>query len=284
MGEQPKLAIIAGAGAMPLKLAAAAQAQGRAVHILGLRGEALPDIEGYEHTWMKWGEVGLLFKTLDRYHCREVCIIGSVNRPEMKNIRLDLGAVKNLPFLLGLMSGGDDSVLSRIVNFFENKGYIIRGAHQIAPEFLATEGLMTKKSPNQQDKSDIELGIEVVRSLGALDVGQAAVVAKNYVLAVEAAEGTDAMLKRCAGLRQWWKKGRKAGVLVKCPKPAQEARIDMPTIGSKTIISAAEAGLNGIAVAAKGVLLADREDLIKVAESKGLFVIGVSLDKERAAL
>lgn len=261
---------------MPLRLANVAQEQGRDVHIIALAGEALQTIETFSHTWIKWGEFGRLFKALENHNCQEVVIIGSVSRPDMKHVRLDLGALKSLPFLLSLMSGGDDSILSRIVQFFETKGFLIKGIHEVAPQFLAPEGVMTKKKPSAQDHKDIAKGLEVVQTLGALDVGQAAIVAKDYVLAVEAAEGTDAMLERAKSLRQWWKKGRQAGVLVKCPKPGQEQRIDMPTIGSHTINLAADAGLSGLAIMAGQVLIADQDEMIKAAHNRGLFVVGIA--------
>ena len=114
----------------------------------------------------------------------------------------DLGAIRNLPFLVSLGIGGDDDVLSRVVRFFESKGYRVHGAGDVAPELLAGEGKLGDKAPSAEDRADIAIGFRWCSALGRLDVGQAAVVAKRYVLAVEAAEGTDAMLARCAGLRE----------------------------------------------------------------------------------
>ncbi|HYJ58442.1 MAG TPA: LpxI family protein, partial [Methyloceanibacter sp.] len=122
----------------------------------------------------------------------------------------------------------------------------------------------------------IETAIRVVRELGRLDVGQAAVVANGYVLAVEAAEGTDAMLARCAELRAAGRAGRRhlSGVLVKAPKPGQEERVDQPTIGPETVKKVAEAGLAGIAVAAGRVLMAERAATIEAANVHQIFVVG----------
>ncbi len=265
---------------MPGLVAQAAIAQGREVHILGILGDASPDIENYPHTWFKLGEFGKLFKTLKKQNCKDVVLVGSVKRPDMKKIRFDLGAIRLIPFVLSLTVGGDDSVLSRIVKYFEKKGFNIRGAHEVAPGLLADEGCLTSRQPSVQDLEDIKIALKVVRTLGQLDVGQAAVVAKGYTLAVEAAEGTDAMLARCAGLRQWGSKSdnRKVGVLVKCPKPGQEKRIDMPTIGVQTIDNVADAGLAGIAVSADDVLLAGKEDVIQRAAERDIFVVGVNIN------
>jgi DUF1009 family protein len=179
--------------------------------------------------------------------------------------------------LLGWTVGGDNSILSGIVGFIESKGLKIVGAHEIAPDLVAGTGVLGKHKPNKQDKADIETGLKVIAALGALDVGQAAVVSRGYVIAVEAAEGTDRMLARCKDLKQWGKRwpGGRSGVLVKCAKPGQERRIDLPTVGSETVRLAAEANLAGIAVASGDVLIADRADFIADANKAGLFVVGV---------
>jgi DUF1009 family protein len=273
------LAIIAGGGALPCTLAEAATAQGRLVHILGIRGEADEKIARFPHTWLKWGEVGKLFATLDNQGCRDLVIIGAVTRPDLANVRFDFGAIKNLPFLLSLGVGGDDHVLSSVVRFLEGKGYRVYGAGEVAPELLAGEGPLGAKAPSQDDRADIDTGFRVVSALGRLDVGQAAVVVKGHVLAVEAAEGTDAMIARCAELRKGaaGRRRRLAGVLVKAPKPGQEERVDLPTIGPDTVESAARAGLAGIAVAAGGVLIADRAATLAAANAHGLFLFGQKL-------
>ena len=159
-------------------------------------------INRFPHTWLKWGEVGKLFATLEDQGCRDLVIIGAVTRPDLANVRFDFGAIRNLPFLLSLGVGGDDHVLSSVVRFLEGKGYRVHGAGEVAPELLAGEGTLGAKSPSQEDRADIETGFRVVAALGRLDVGQAAVVVKGRVLAVEAAEGTDAMIARCAELRK----------------------------------------------------------------------------------
>lgn len=276
--KNPKLGIIAGGGALPGLVADAAIRNNRDVHIVGVYGEADEGITCYDHDWIKWGELGQLFRILKKQSCEEVVIIGSVRRPDLSQVKLDLGAIKNLPFILSLTFGGDDSILSGIVNFVEKQGFRVRGAHEIAPELLAGEGILGKYKPSSRDRDDVDAGLKVVRTLGELDVGQAAVISRGYVLAVEAAEGTDEMLRRCVDLRQWGasKRSERTGVLVKCPKPAQEARIDMPTVGSKTVEMAAKAGLSGIALASGGVLLADRDRMIELANAEQLFLMGVS--------
>jgi DUF1009 family protein len=274
------LGIIAGRGPLPCVLAASAAARGRPLHIVAIRGEARDEIEGFPHTWIKWGEIGKMFAALDRNGCEDLVIIGGVNRPDLANVRFDLGALKTLPFLLSLGKGGDDHVLSRIVRFFEDKGYRVHGAADVAPEIMAGVGRLAAKAPSAEEQADIDMGFDVVRALGRFDVGQAAVVVKGHVLAVEAAEGTDAMLARCAELREAGRAGRggRAGVLVKAPKPGQEERVDMPTIGPETVTKAAAAGLAGIAVAEQ-VLMAERAATIAAANQHGLFLLGVTAEE-----
>lgn len=275
-GQTP-LGILAGNGSLPLYIAERTIKSGRDVFILGINATADPKIENYPHTWLKWGQVDKLFKTLKKQNVEQLLFIGGVSRPDFKDIHFDFGMIRNLPFVFSLTMGGDDSVLTNIVGFMESNGVSIVGAHEIAPELTADRGVLTKKSPSKVDRKDIEKGIKTVLSLGEMDIGQGAVVAREYVLCVEAAEGTDNMLDRAKGLRQWGKGwlNKKNGVLVKLPKPNQELRIDMPTIGPKTIELVADAGLNGIAIVENKVLMSEKQKTIELANKLGVFIIGL---------
>lgn len=264
---------------MPLRVANAATSAGRSVHIFALRGAAEPEIENFSHTWINFGHIGKILSVSKAENCGEMVIVGSARRPRLADLRIDFGALCSFPTLLGLMAGGDNSVLSGIIEFFESKGFKVLGAHEIAPELMAGKGVFSKRRPAKADRRDIAIGLEVIAALGALDVGQATVVAQQYVLAVEAAEGTDRMLQRCKDLNKWDTSGnrKRSGVLVKCAKPGQERRIDLPTVGPETIRHVSQAGLAGIAIAANEVLIVDREQFIKAADDAGLFVIGVDM-------
>ncbi|XSG82449.1 MAG: LpxI family protein [Methyloligella sp. ZOD6] len=277
------LAILAGGGNLPSVVADAARAQGRPVFIIGLRGQAEEEvIARYPHGWMDWGQIGRLFSMLEEAACTEIVIIGPVTRPDVKNLKVDSGALKLIPFLKTLGTGGDDRILSSIVRFFDERGYRVIGAAAIAPEILAGEGLLTKKAPSKHDLGDMEVGFAAVEKLGELDIGQAVVVVNRHVMAVEAAEGTDAMLARCADLRtkRYRFRQKQLGVLVKAPKPGQEERIDLPTIGARTVEMAAKAGLAGIAIAANRVHLAERDKAIATANKLGLFLVGVKREQD----
>ena len=157
------LGIIAGRGPLPCVLAASAAARGLPLHIVAIRGEARDEIERFPHTWIKWGEIGKMFAALDQNGCEDLVIIGGVNRPDLANVRFDLGALKTLPFLLSLGKGGDDHVLSRIVRFFEDKGYRVHGAGDVAPEIMAGVGKLGDKAPSAEDQADIDMAFDVVR-------------------------------------------------------------------------------------------------------------------------
>ena len=277
--SQSTLGIIAGGGAMPLAVAQAAEREGRPFHIVALEGWAKPEIETYAHSWVKIGQFGKIVKLLNSHACKDLVIVGSVERATLANVRLDATALANLPTLISVSTGGDNSVLSGIVQFFEDREFRIVGAHEIAPELLAGSGPLGKRRPGEKDQKDIDTAVGVIGVLGPFDVGQAVVVAEGYVLAVEAAEGTDRMLERCRDLKHFSlvKRKKTGGVLVKCAKPGQDRRIDLPTIGPETVRRAAEAGLAGIAVSANAVLIADRDETLQEAERHRLFIVGLDM-------
>ena len=278
-GPAGTLAILAGGGALPLLVACEAVAAGRSVHILAIEG-SFGDLAAAPcpATAVGLGQVGGILDALKRNGCSDLVICGSVERPELGQLKLDLGALANLPKLAGMMLGGDNHLLTTIVKFFEAKGFRVIGADDVAPSLLAGAGPLGRERASGQASHDIARGFEIVRALGVLDIGQAAVVAKGYTLAVEAAEGTDVLLERVAELKR--RKGRlagkRSGVLVKRAKPGQDRRVDLPTIGPRTIELAAAANLAGVGVQSGGVLLLERERLMQLADAAGMFVVGVA--------
>ncbi len=275
-----RLGIVAGAGSLPAAIAEEAKAAGGDPFILGFAGSAEPSIERFPHAYANIGQAGRILSTLRREGCTRLVFIGALRRPNLFRIRIDAGLIRHLPQLLGLLKGGDDTALRGAGRFFEAQGFEIVGAHEIAPRLLAPEGSFSRLLPRVQDLEDIKQGFKVAHGLGVFDIGQAAVVSHGYVLAVEAAEGTDSMLRRCAGLNGWGYSARK-GVLVKRPKPGQDRRFDLPGIGPQTVELAAEAGLAGIAVEAGSVLLAEVDELVSRANERGLFLYGVPAEVDR---
>ena len=271
------LGIICGGGAFPFVVAEAALKAGRKVFLLPIYGFAEPDVERYPHEWIHIGAFGKLSSALRRNGCRQVVFVGTVLRPSIAKLRVDWGSLKLLPRVLGMFRGGDDHLLTSVGRIFEENGFELVGAHEIAPDILVPAGVLGGHRPSGEDLDAAHFGQEVVRALGPFDIGQGVVVGGRHVLAVEAAEGTDLILARCRELRA---NGRiklrhKAGVLVKAPKPGQDRRLDLPSIGPRTIELAAEAGLAGVAVEAGGVIAANIEDIVRIADEKGLFFIGL---------
>ena len=264
---------------MPVAVADAAVASGRRAHLFCIAGELPAGADRHPHILIPLGSLGLLLRSLRKEGCREICIIGSIRRPDLGKLKLDTGALVSLPTILRLMIGGDDSVLTRIVHFFERKGFVVRGAHEIAPDLVVQSGVLGRIRPSRGQSQDIALGMRVAGDLGRLDVGQGAVVSRGHVIAVEAAEGTDRMLARCGELRQWGRhRRRRSGVFSKRAKPGQEMRIDMPVIGEETVRRAADAGLAGIAVRAGEVMIARRAETVALADQLGLFLAGVETE------
>ena len=271
------LAIICGGGSLPLAVADVVAGRGRRVVLFPLRGWADPAaIERYSHHWIGLAEIVRLQRLARREGCRELVFIGAVLRPSPRQLRPDLGTLRLLPRIVRLFWGGDDHLLAGIGRLFEEAGFRLLGAHEVAPEILVPAGVLSRVHPTPRDLADIARGLSLIAAMGPFDIGQAVVVADNRVLAVEAVEGTDHMLARVAELRRVGRIGlpEKVGVLVKAPKPGQDRRLDLPSIGARTVAGAAAAGLAGIAVEAEGAIAADLQDLIRAADAAGLFIFG----------
>ena len=279
VGPGRPLAILCGGGEFPFAVAAAAKANGRAPLMIGVEGSADRRVEAFEHAWVHMGQIGRLFALLKSHAIADLAIIGSMTRPEWGELRLDWGAVSRATRLAPMFRGGDNALLVGIAGVFEDEGLKIVGAHEIAPQLLCPSGAIGAIRPDAQAQEDAARGAALVGALSPFDAGQAAVVAQGRVIAVEAAEGTDAMLERVAQMRAANRlrfKGR-AGVLVKAPKRGQDMRFDLPAAGPKTIEAAARAQLQGVALAAGKTLIADRAALAAVADAAGIFVIGLAL-------
>jgi len=267
----PRLGIVAGGGGLPRRLVDACQATGREVFVLALEGAAEPaTVEGVAHAWCRPGAAARGLALLRENNVTELILAGGVRRPSLSMLRPDWRAAK-LYARIGYKALGDDGLLSAIVAEFEREGFRVIGADELLAAGLAPEGALGSLCPDEQAVADIEHGQRIARALGALDIGQAVVVQQGLVLGVEAIEGTDALLRRCAELRR----GGPGGVLVKIEKPGQEQRADRPTIGPRTVALAAQAGLRGIAVEAETTIVLDRDQVVDAADRAGLFVVGI---------
>jgi len=270
------LAVIAAGGNVPFEVASAASAEKRPLLVIALEGEADERLKTFPYASVKWGQLGKLERLLTDHGTRDVVFIGSVDRrPDLSSIGLDFGALRILPRIVKGMIGGDDTVLGNLVRWFEESGYRVVGAHEVAPSLVVPEGFAAGPAPSSDDEEDAALALEAAKAIGVLDIGQAAVAVGGRVVALEAAEGTDAMLERVAELRErgrirW--KGR-AGVLAKRAKPRQDLRIDMPAIGPRTVDNVARAGLAGIVIEPERVMLAERAETLRCAAGSGTFIV-----------
>jgi DUF1009 family protein len=266
------LGIIAGGGGLPRRLIESCRVAGRDVFVLALRGAAEPEaVEGVPHAWCRLGAAATGLGLLRDRGVTDLVLAGSVRRPSLSSIRPDWRAAKFFA-KVGYRLLGDDGLLSSIVKELEIEGFRLIGAHELLDTRTAIPaGPLGRVIPDMDAAADIARGIAVARALGALDIGQAVVVQQGLILGVEAIEGTDALIRRCIGMRR----AGPGGVLVKLAKPGQEARVDRPTIGPRTVALAVEAGLRGIATEAGATLLIDRDEVIQAADEAGLFVVGV---------
>ena len=273
------LAILAAGGNVPFQVASAAAAAGRKVLVIGLEGEADDRLRAFPFTSIKWGQFGRVEGLVSAHGARDVVLIGSISkRPDFRNIGVELGTLRLLPRILKAMIGGDDQVLGNVIAYLEECGFHVIGAHEVAPELVATAGQLAGPRAAQAMLDDARVAMEAARSIGERDIGQAAVAVNGLVVAVEAAEGTDAMLERVKDLhamgRVKWS-GR-AGVLAKRSKPRQDLRVDMPTIGPRTVTAVVKAGLAGIVIEAGRVMIAERAETIDAAEASGTFILGAA--------
>lgn len=268
------VAIVAGRGSLPGLLTRELRAVGREVIWAVMEGVDADKPENTDVIDFRVEKLGALFKALRARGVRELCFAGGVGRPRLDPRAFDFKTMTLAPKFLPALRGGDDGTLRMVVSIFEGEGFKVRGAHELAPALLPGAGVLTAVQPTDADRADATRAAHIVRTLGAVDVGQGAVVAQGIALAVETAPGTDRMLDlvaREAGGFRPDPDGAK-GVFFKAPKPTQDRRMDLPAIGPDTVTAVAHAGLAGIAVAEGGVMLLERERLIRAADEAGIFV------------
>ena len=271
-----KLGLIAGGGDLPLSIAARCEAEGRPVFVVRLTGFADAHLTRYPGIEAGMAEIGRVLGALKKAECQSVCFAGIVNRPDFKNLKPDFKGATLLPGIIQAATQGDDALLRKILSIFEGEGYAIEGADDILGGETLTAGALGKVQPTPEQLSDLKKALHVAEKAGELDIGQGAVVCDGLVLALEAQEGTDAMLMRVASLPADLRglPGAAKGALGKAPKPIQDLRVDMPVIGARTIELAHAAGLAGVGGMTGHLILIDRAAIIATADRLGLFVWG----------
>ncbi len=255
-----------------MQVATAARAAGREVFIIGLEGFAdRTGLASWPHEMRRLGAAARIIAALREHGCQDLVMIGPVRRPSLLDLRPDAEGARLLARIGRAAFAGDDGLLAAVIRVLTEEGFRVIGMQEIMREAVAPTGVLTRVRPDAQAMTDVHRGVHVARLLGAADVGQGCVVQQGLVLAVEAIEGTDAMLTRAGALRR----DGIGGVLVKLLKPGQDKRADLPTIGPQTVRNAAAAGLRGLAFEANATILADREACLTAADAAGLFLLGL---------
>lgn len=262
-----KTAIISGDGELPKILAENIDN----CIVVALENTAGDWVSDYHHVFMNFGNVGKTIKYLKDEGVSHIVLAGGLQRPVLSKIRPDVSSAKLLLKLLAQKLKGDNAVLSTVIRHLEKEGFTVVGADEICPVLLATEGIMGDVKPTKQQKQDIEIGVEKLKEISPLDMGQAIIIEEGRIIGIEGGEGTNGLISRCGELLR----GRTGGVLVKTKKIQQDRRVDLPTIGIYTIEQASQNGLAGIAVEAGNSLILHKDSVIKRANELGVFLCGV---------
>ena len=279
------LGIIAGGGVLPEMVARAALKQGRDVTVLALIGEADGSLDSFAPHWIHAGELRRGMSLLQDRGVRDLVIVGRVRRPGLRGFRGDSEGWKFLLRWIVTKRSSDERLLQALRRYLEERGgFRIIAAQEICESLLATPGFLGRHRANNETQKDITFGVEVARAVAKYDIGQGVVVCRGIVLAVEAQEQTDNMLRRVSELGESLRGSpqERAGVLIKLPKPSQTRELDWRVIGEKTIIKASQAGLSGVVLQAGGCLLVNAEAVAKRIDAEGMFLLSLEADEMTA--
>jgi DUF1009 family protein len=279
LAPDARVGIIAGGGSLPVEVAAGLAEAGHPPVIILVEGQAdrRSELIVYEHESLGLEDIGSLVALLRRRRITHLVLAGEIRRrPRLVDMRLSLGLLALIPSLAMALARGDDGLLKILTRGLEARGIRVVGAHEVVPRLVAAEGPLTKAVPRKSDWRDIEAAHKAAKAIGALDIGQAAIAIGGRTIALEGVEGTHGLLERTLELRGHGRlAGKTRGVLVKCAKPGQELRADLPSIGPQTVEAAHAAGLAGIAVEARRSLILEGPVVLARANALGLFVYGL---------
>lgn len=280
MPAEGPIAILAGSGQLPVQVVRHLERTGQEYRILAFRGFVVPELRRQAHANVDLLDLKTIMSKLDEWRPRAVSLVGAVRRPGFSALLGAYSLLRNRQEVMRVIARGDDQVLRGAVMLLEERGHRVIGAHEIDPSLVAPPTLSGALQPGVEDKQAVSVGLDLLNALSAFDIGQAAVVAREHVLAIEGPEGTDRMLRRVKGLRQSWlglRRKKEGGVLIKAAKRGQDLRVDMPTIGPRTVVEAARAGLSGIAVGTGSTIVLEQDETLRLADRLGLFLISVEI-------
>jgi DUF1009 family protein len=214
------------------------------------------------------GQFGKIIKILKKNKCKKVLFAGKVKKPRFSKLRLDFKGIYYMPRIIKSFKLGDAAVLKEIINIFKKEKIITISSVTFNPELTLKKGNYSKIKPDREDKVDINKAIKTLNKLGKYTFSQGTVVRNQKVIAIEGKGGTQKMLKKCKS-----KKFRNKGVLVKFPKKKQDLRIDLPTVGLKTLKQCKSAGLKGIVIKDKQNVFLERKKCINFANKNKMFIV-----------
>jgi DUF1009 family protein len=266
-----KLGIIAGDGHLPRHVYDACIESGTEVVVIGLINET--DFEIFKNVELEKFpvfKISKIIKKLKEAEVTHITLAGKVKRADISRLLLDLKGAKLFAQIVkhGL---ADNSILQTIIRFLEKEGFQIIAPEKIAERIVLSKGNLTKCKPSKAALADVKKGLKVLKGIADFDVGQSLVIQNGLVLGVEAAEGTDELLKRCGEIKQ---SGDKP-VLIKISKPKQDRRVDLPCIGPETVENAHKYGFQGIAAEAGSALVLDQAKTVKLANQHKIFIVGI---------
>ncbi len=267
-----RLAVIAGNGSFPFLVLDSAREQGIDPLVVAIKEEASPELaqKAANLHWLSLGEIQKLLELLSAEHVERVMLAGQVKHAQIfsRSIKAD-GLLQRAFF--GLTRRNTDALIGAFVRMLEARGMKVVDSTLFLKPLLADAGVMTRRAPDESERSDISYGREIAKKVAGLDIGQTVVVADRACIAVEAMEGTDAAIERASKLSN----GRRL-IVVKVSKPRQDMRFDVPVVGPKTIQVMQRAGASALAVDAGKTLLFERSRLIADADTAGIAIFGVA--------
>lgn len=248
------LALIAGRGELPLAVATVQSEPPLVCAVHGTTPKGL--VANHE---IRLETLGSTLQNLPAMGVTHVCMCGAIDRPSVDPSKLDAATLPLVPRIQKALAQGDDGALRVVISFFEDAGLHVLGVAEAAPSLLAPTGILAGAAP---DETIAQLGLNALQDMGTADLGQACLVMDGRVIDQEDDSGTDALIARAP----------RGAVLVKGPKPDQDRRADLPTVGPNTAQSAARAGLAGVILVAGGVLMLDQAQTIASFKEAGMFL------------
>lgn len=270
MESTGRFGLIAGNGQFPFLVLQAARSQGIDMVVVAIREETFPEIEKEASAvhWLSLGQLGKLIRTLRAEGVDRAIMAGQVKHRQLfSDIVPDL---KMMQVLAGLATRSTDSLIGAVARVLENEGIQLLDSTSFLRPLLPEPGVLTLRSPTGEEQRDIDYGYGIARELGRLDLGQSVVVREGACVALEAMEGTDAVVERARSLAN----GRPLA-LIKLAKPNQDLRFDVPVIGPGTLDAMVRANVRVLAVEARKTLMIDRDDLIRKANEHDIAIVAV---------